>query len=159
MTFLNLGDVSFDTAISDRRRHKYAVIAIRKSKTDQAGEGQQVFLPKTGRTACAYRWLKKLTRRFRSSLPLSHPLFSFNGLRVKDTDIACFVKQVVDLFSREDPSRYSGHSLRRGGLSALYRAGAPLIVVQQHARHSSAESTAAYITVLLSMLADAMRNV
>lgn len=156
---LNVGDVTFDSAISDGRRYKYAVICIRKSKTDQAGVGQQVYLPKTQRTVCAYRWLKKLRHRLRPSLPPSYPLFSFNGARIKASDIAWLVKQTVERFSREDSSRYSGHSLRRGGLTALYRAGAPLIVVQQHARHRSPESTAAYITTPLSLLAGAMRHV
>lgn len=38
---------------------------------------------------------------------------------------------------QRDPSRYGGHSLRRGGATALYVAGVPEVSIQQHGRWKS----------------------
>jgi integrase len=150
---LNLGDVTFHKARSGHVVYKYAEVRIRKSKTDQGAAGQTVALVRTPHTTSAYTWLKKLLSRCPRTLPADTPLFMLRGARLAPSDVANLVKDVVGRFSHFDPDDFAGHSLRRGGLTALSCAGAPLPIVQLLARHRDPASTAGYIAPPLHIYA------
>lgn len=153
---LNRNDIAFHRASSGGTIHVYVTITIRKSKTDQEGVGQTVTLLSTGRDCCPLRWLRRLLS-LRPNAPPTDPLFTNStNLRITPARIAEIVKDSVAVLApRHSVDNFSGHSLRRGGLTALSMAGAPLHVVQQHARHKDPRSTAVYIAPPLSILARA----
>lgn len=152
---LNVGDITFHKARSRHVMYKYAEVRIRKSKTDQRAAGQTVALVRTQHITSAYTWLKKLLSLYPRSLPADTPLFTLGGVRLAPSGVANLVKDVVERFSNFNPDDFAGHSLRRGGLTALSCAGAPLSVVQLLARHRDPASTAAYIAPPLHIYADA----
>ena len=47
------------------------------------------------------------------------------------------IHELVSVVLQRDPARYAGHSLRRGGATALYIAGVPEVIIQQHGRWRS----------------------
>ena len=51
--------------------------------------------------------------------------------------IARLRELITTAFPDRDPSRYAGHSFRRGGASALQLAGVPAAVIQKHGRWTS----------------------
>ena len=51
--------------------------------------------------------------------------------------IARLRELIITAFPDRDPSRYAGHSFRRGGASALQLAGVPAAVIQKHGRWTS----------------------
>ena len=51
--------------------------------------------------------------------------------------IARLRELITAAFPDRDPSRYAGHSFRRGGASALQLAGVPAAVIQKHGRWTS----------------------
>jgi hypothetical protein len=64
-----------------------------------------------------------------------------NQAVVTATTDAEFVARLRELiaaaFPDRDPSRYAGHSFRRGGASAMQLAGVPAAVIQKHGRWTS----------------------
>ena len=55
-----------------------------------------------------------------------------------DAEFIARVRELVTAaFPERDPSRYAGHSFRRGGASALQLAGVPAAVIQKHGRWTS----------------------
>lgn len=152
---LDSGDISFHKARSQGVVYKYAEVHIRKSKTDQGAAGQTVVVVRTRHVTSAYTWLKRLLSRYPRGSAADTPLFAFSGVRLPASDVANLVKDVVQRFSSFNPDDFAGHSLRRGGLTALSCAGAPLPVVQRLARHRDPASTAAYIVPPLHIYAEA----
>ncbi|MBN8883712.1 MAG: tyrosine-type recombinase/integrase [Salana multivorans] len=132
---LNVGDIKIDRSRSGGHAIEFAVIKIRRSKTDQTGQGHRIHLPATGRGCCPVFWLRRLL-----SLRLTAkdaPLFvSCDGRRIQPQFVADTVKDtVICVAPSHSASAYSGHSLRHGGLTALSLAGAPDMLVQKIARH------------------------
>jgi integrase len=155
---LNVGDIKFGVALTGVVKVDFVRVIIRKSKTDPGGYGQSVVLPATGRDCCPVFWLRRHLAR-RPAIP-SAPLFiSDCGRRILPATVAFIVKDTVLAFApRHAPSAYSGHSLRRGGLTALSMAGAHEVLVQRVARHKDPRSTAKYIEPPFSALLAAYLN-
>lgn len=152
---LNVGDIKIKRRHSGGDLIEFAVIKIRRSKTDQTAKGTRIYLPATGRDCCPVFWLRRLLS-LRPAAKLS-PLFtSDQGQRVLPANVAFYVKDTVTAVApRHSPAAFSGHSLRRGGLTALSLAGVPDMLVQKIARHKDPRSTEKYITPSLSALRDA----
>jgi len=154
---LNVSDVRFSHARAGGHDYDFALVTIRHSKTDQISAGQVVTLLPTRRACCPLFWL----RRRLALLPASGsaPLFLIDGVRVTPANVAWVVKDVIRVVApSHSTADYAGHSLRRGGLTALASAGAPPAVVQQQARHRDPRSTAGYIQPSLTFLASAFRH-
>lgn len=82
------------------------------------------------------RWVHPtLTNTRAAPLFLKHP----TDPSATPVSADAFTQRIHDfaLFLRLDPSRFAGHSLRRGGATALYIAGVPEAIIQQHGRWRS----------------------
>ena len=127
---------------------KGADIRVRRSKTDQYGEGATVSVVRGSGELCPVAalvtWLKAsgitegfIFRRIR------------RGGQVQETGVTG--RTVADVIKKTakaaglDASKLSAHSLRSGLLTTAAEQGADLIQLQQHARHSDPKQTAHYI--------------
>ena len=149
---LDVGDVKFSSVHVGSKRSSLATIHIRRSKTDQTHASQSVVLPASGRDSCPVFWLRRLI----SLRPATRdtPLFSTrHGLCISPEHVALIVKDAIALVAPHHSSHdYYGHSLRRGGISALSAAGAAEFLLQRLARHKDPRSTAKYVAPSLSAL-------
>jgi integrase len=112
------------------------LLHIRRSKTDQAGAGEDLrvaCIPGEVCTACALRaWLE-----VRGELP--GPLFGISKR---------LVSRVVKHAARRlglDPAEFSSHSLRAGGITSWDNAGVPESAIGRVSRHRSEKQLRGYI--------------
>jgi site-specific recombinase XerD len=124
-------------------------ITVKKSKTDQFGEGFTKGIPHfDNKLYCPVtsirRWLniskiKKgpLFRRFSKGLKLSEN-------RLTDQTVALIIKQYLDL-AGINSSNYSGHSLRSGFATSAAEAGAEERSIMAMTGHKSTEMVRRYI--------------
>jgi site-specific recombinase XerD len=138
-------------------------LLIRRSKTDQQGQGQDIavwanpaeagFCPLAAlnawlvhrRTAADLDWTATALAR------AERPLFCavtktgrVTGEKLSDKAVARLVKQAA-LDAGLDPERYSGHSLRAGLATAAGDQGAGLAELMRQTRHKSTEVALGYL--------------
>lgn len=137
---LNAGDVRFtDDGLE---------VTLRRSKTDQEGEGAKVGVPfGSDPSTCPVRSL----RRWLEAADLGQgPLFrSVNrhgrvGGSLTAHAVALIVKRAAERAGL-DPASYSGHSLRAGLATAAAKAGKPERVIAKQTRHKSIAVLRGYI--------------
>ncbi len=123
------------------------LLHIRKSKTDQLGEGQTVAIP----DGDLIRPVKRIRAWLDSSGITSGPLFQtlrrgghLRGRRMHSSDVARIVKRYVEAIGL-DPSQYSGHSLRAGFVTSAAIHRARLDKIMEVTRHSSPHMVLRYI--------------
>jgi len=131
LTMLLLSDVQF---VKDG-----LILTIRKSKTDQQGNGQLIGIPhgkhpETCSVTCLTDWL-----RFRGHLP--GPLFNRMSRRRFENPmgrkrIGMIVKQGVAAIGL-DPKLHGGHSLRAGVVTELGEAGQSSLNIRRQTGHGS----------------------
>jgi hypothetical protein len=139
------------------------LLTIGRSKTDQHGKGQRVavwanptepgFSPATAldawlahrRTAPDLDWTASATAR------AERPLFCavtktgrVTGEKLSDKSVARLIKQAA-ADAGLDADKFSGHSLRRGLLTAGGDSRAQLADLMRQSRHRSAQSVLGYI--------------
>ncbi|WP_440932015.1 site-specific integrase [Candidatus Pelagibacter sp.] len=124
-------------------------INIKKSKTDQFGEGSIKALPYfDDHTYCPVRsiqqWLKisniktgPLFRKFHKGMKLSK-------IRLSDQSVALLIKEYLNKIG-VDNSNYSGHSLRSGFATSAAEAGAEERSIMAMTGHKSTEMVRRYI--------------
>ena len=129
---------------------KGADITVRRSKTDQTGEGEMVCITRSGSDYCPVsaliKWLTEsgvndgyIFRRISSAdNVLKH------GLSLDGKTLANKVKEYAKK-AGYNPAAVSGHSLRSGMLTSAAENGADLIPLAQHARHKNVSQTMHYI--------------
>jgi integrase len=146
-------------------------LLVRRSKTDQHGQGQQVAIwanpgePLFCPAAALDAWLAHRTKaRDLDALPSEEaqqerPLFCAvtkagrpTGAALSDKAVARLVKGAAGRAGLH-PERYSGHSLRAGLATAAGDAGASLPDLMRQTRHKSTEVALGYLR-----LADLWRN-
>lgn len=116
-------------------------ILIRASKTDQDAEGVEVAIP-FGQHAdtCPVRlmraWRAALAERgittgrlLRSVNRHGHP-----GVRISTDAVEDIVRESAQAAGLDHAEDYSAHSLRAGGATSAYKAGAPVSVIAAHGR-------------------------
>jgi integrase len=134
---------------------------VRRSKTDQHGQGQEVAVwanpaePGFCAAAALGAWL-----RARQAAPdltggasdAERPLFCavtragrVTGAPLSDKAVWRLVKEAAAAAGLPDPTRYSGHSLRAGLATAAGEAGAPLADLMRQTRHRSAQVALGYL--------------
>lgn len=139
----------------DLTRHpKGLLLTLRRSKTDQVGEGLIKTIPhgkKLDAIAALDAWLAAaqitqgaVFRAVRGSI--------VQGERLTGGQIARIVKKRCTAVGI-DPKQVAGHSLRSGFLTSASDAGASLQAMARHAGHAKLETTIGYIQV-----ADAFRD-
>lgn len=125
------------------------VITIRRSKTDQEGQGQKIGIPfgvheETCPVRAVQAWLEasgiKEGPLFRSINRHGH----MSEKRLSDRAVALVVKRTAAAAGL-DPSRYAGHSLRAGLATAAAAAGAEERVIMKQTRHRSVQMVRRYI--------------
>jgi len=124
-------------------------INIKRSKTDQFGEGSVKGLPyfdnkKYCPVISSQKWIKisnirsgPLFRRFNKGLNLSEN-------RLTDQTVALLIKKYLNL-SGIDSNNYSGHSLRSGFATSAAEAGAEERSIMAMTGHKSTEMVRRYI--------------
>jgi site-specific recombinase XerD len=125
------------------------VVTLRRSKTDQKGQGRQIAVPyANGPAYCpvlAYRaWL---TAAGIADGPLLRPINRHGQLssaRLSGEAVATVVKRAAAAAGL-DASRFGGHSLRSGGITAAARGGAPTHVIREQSGHKDDRTLSGYI--------------
>jgi len=110
------------------------IVHIRRSKTDQEGEGHQVAVPlgtKLKPVEAVDAWLAK-----RGTDP--GPLFD-----ISDATVARIVKRAARR-AKLDPKEMSGHSLRAGFVTSALESGADILKVMDVTRHREVKTLKAY---------------
>lgn len=125
------------------------VVFIRRSKTDQEGQGRRVGIPfGTRRETCpvqaVQKWLKE-------SQIVSGPLFrkvnrygNVEENRLCDRTVALIVKRAAES-AGFDGNRFAGHSLRSGLATSAAAAGASERTIMAQTGHKSVEVVRRYI--------------
>ena len=149
---LRLGDVEFLGRTGEPRG---MFLHIRRSKTDQLGNGQRIAIPEGSSIQPVERMRRWLSVTGTTEGPAFQTLWRGgrprgNGLH--PTDVARLVKRCVRAIGL-DPTEYSGHSLRAGFVTSAAAHNARLDKIMEVTRHASAGMVLRYIR-----LADAFQD-
>lgn len=126
-----------------------AIVTIRRSKTDQEGEGQKVGIPwgqspETCPVTALTAWLANLER---GCGPIFRSVDRFDRLgaaRLSDRDVARIVKRTAAAAGL-NPERFAGHSLRAGLATSAAMAGVEERQIMAQTRHKSVTVARRYI--------------
>lgn len=124
------------------------VVRLRRSKTDQDGEGRKIAVP-LGRTqACP---VKAVTQWLEHAQIVAGPVFrsvtkggAVSAKRLTDQSVALVVKAYVQAVGLP-AAEFSGHSLRAGLVTSAAQAGAATHQIMSQSGHRSAEMLNKYI--------------
>src|SRR5262249_44141891 len=139
---LNADDVEF--------KPEGAIIALRRSKTDQHAEGRTVGLPfGSNPRTCPIRALRELIDRLGlvagdARFPEISRHGKLTGRRASGQAVARCVQRLAKAAGL-DPSRYGGHSLRSGLATQSAANGASLSAIASQTGHHSLEMVQRYI--------------
>jgi site-specific recombinase XerD len=125
-------------------------VSIRRSKTDQCGEGQEIVIPRGHKirpVAAVQAWLEA------SQITDGYLLRSvWKGGRVMPRglgghDVSRRVKHYARAagFTAEEIASLSGHSLRAGFATSAAETGASILKIMETTRHKSVDVLAAYV--------------
>ncbi len=125
------------------------VILIRRSKTDQAGEGRRVAVPYgAGEDTCPVRalraWLDAAGITTGAIFRSFDPQGRLQERRLQDREVARIVKRHAGRVGL-DPDRYAGHSLRSGLCTAAAAAGVEERVIMKQTGHRTEKMVRRYI--------------
>ncbi len=122
-------------------------LLIRSSKTDQDAEGAVVAVPHgqhpdTDPVRLVREWLARLASHGVTSGRLLRSVTRHGriGASLSGDAIADVVAGAAKRAQLPDAGRYSAHSLRAGGATSAYKAGAPVSVIAAHGRWSPGSS-------------------
>ncbi len=123
------------------------LLRIRRSKTDQGGQGQTIAIPE----GTIIRPAERVKNWLNVSGIAAGPLFqtlrrggSLRGRMMHSSDVARLVKRYVEIIGL-DPAEYSGHSLRAGFVTSAAAHGARLDKIMEVTRHSNPGTVLRYI--------------
>lgn len=147
---LNIGDLEFS--------EKGVIVTIRRSKTDQEGEGSRIAIPFAAGPLCAVKALERwIGRLYPQDKKPESPLFLSIGSggrrrwykknhtgRLTPRMISIIVKKYAKIAGLP-ANRYSAHSLRRGLATEAGAAQIPERVIARHTRHRSVDVLRGYI--------------
>jgi len=124
------------------------IVTIRRSKTDQAGEGRQVGIPFARGRFCPVRTFE--TWRDIAGIT-DGPVFrsvtrygQIGARRLSGRSVSSVVKSRVSSIGL-DPEHYSGHSLRAGLATSAAMAGISSLAIRQQTGHRSDATLARYV--------------
>jgi site-specific recombinase XerD len=136
------------------------VVTLRRSKTDQEGEGRKVGVPYGSRLeTCPVRTLKtwletadistgplfrEINRGDRLTPPYVDKRGRQRGVRLGDKTVALIVKRAAEAAGL-DPAKYAGHSLRAGLATSAAAAGASERSIMATTGHRSVQMVRRYI--------------
>ncbi len=111
------------------------ILYVRRSKSDQTGEGAHVAVPRTFKSVDP----AKLLLDWRAASKDSDRIFPISA-----STVLRVAKRVATLAGL-DPAPYGAHSLRAGLCTTAARAGVSLAESMQASRHKSADVAASYV--------------
>ncbi len=123
-------------------------VTIRRSKTDQAGEGRIIGVPFARGRYCPVRTFE--TWRDMAGVsegPLFRPVTrhcKIEETRLSSEAVSVIVKQRIGAIGH-DPASYSGHSLRAGLATSAAMAGLSTLAIRQQTGHRSDATLARYV--------------
>lgn len=135
---LQVSDIEF---VNDGAR-----ITIRKSKTDQEGEGQTIAIY-SGKLDAIGILKAYMTAGGVTDGSLFRPITKGGKLReqaISDKSIAEIVKRYAEAAGL-DPNQFAGHSLRAGFITSAAEAGANLFKIMDVSRHKSVQTVKGYV--------------
>lgn len=125
------------------------VIHVRRSKTDQEGEGREIAIPRGSRlkpVEAIEAWLDTVG----TGPEVSRPVFvsiakggRLESKRLSDRAVALIVKKWAEA-AKLDPALFSGHSLRAGFVTSALEKGADLFKVMSVTGHKRVETLKIY---------------
>jgi site-specific recombinase XerD len=122
-------------------------VTIRRSKTDQEGEGQEIAIPR----GCRIEPVKAIEAWLAASGITAGPVFRpiAKGGRVQDMPLsghsaAAIVKRYATMAGL-DASTFAGHSLRAGFLTSAAEAGSSVLKMVEVSRHKSIDMLTTYV--------------
>jgi site-specific recombinase XerD len=132
-----------------RHRDEGYLILVRRSKTDQLGQGRWVGIPygdhpDTCPVLALQRWLKAAGITDGAVFRGVNRHGKLASARLSKRAIADIVKRAADAAGL-DPTRYSGHSLRSGHCTSASRAGVSERVIMLQTGHRSERTVRKYI--------------
>jgi site-specific recombinase XerD len=147
---LDLGDLDFV--------EQGLVVTVRRSKTDQEGQGYRIGIPRAKTGLCPVetvrRWIHRQASEYQ--LPGDTPLFWKLGIfgrgkwwstpngRLSSRMVSEIVKRYAK-YAGLNPKLYSAHSLRRGLATEAGARGVPERIISRHTRHRSLAVLRGYI--------------
>ena len=131
------------------------VLNLKRSKTDQMGEGRTVGVFFRMREYCCP--VRSLRRWLRCRGKAAGPLFPGTGAsgRLTPPGVGLIVKRSVALAGL-DPRLYGSHSLRAGFVTAAAEARVPETLIMQRTGHRSVDSVARYVRPATLFSVDAL---
>jgi site-specific recombinase XerD len=122
-------------------------VRIRRSKTDQEGQGAEIAIPRGYRLRPVEAVQTWLAAAEISAGPVFRPVLK--GGRVQDVPLSPFsAARVVKKYAQRaglDPAAYAGHSLRSGFLTSAAESGASIWKMTEVSRHRSVDVLRGYI--------------
>lgn len=126
-------------------------ISIPQSKTDQIGQGQQVFLPelgprnKTCPIALTRKWLESSNIQTGSLFPSTKQGQEGRTVVMTKSGLNILLKSIASECGWPQPKSYSSHSLRRGLATSASAAGASVKSIMKQGRWQSEKTVLQYI--------------
>jgi site-specific recombinase XerD len=122
-------------------------VRIRRSKTDQEGEGAEIAIPRGYRlrpVEAVQAWMGAAAI---SEGPLFRPVLK--GGRIQPEPLSAFsAARIVKHYAERaglDPAAYAGHSLRSGFLTSAAESGASIFKMMEVSRHRSVDVLRGYV--------------
>jgi integrase len=123
------------------------LVNIRKSKTDQYGQGQKIaILYGNNEDTCPVRNLKK----WQAVSGDNEAIFTsvnkagiISNKKLADTDVARIIKKLL-VNIKLDPSEFAGHSLRSGFITTAAKHSVPDHIIMKHSRHKTSQMLQVY---------------
>ncbi len=122
-------------------------VTIRRSKTDQEGQGQTVGVPAGGKLLVAESVAAWMQAACITSGPIFRPINRHGQVlpaALTDTSVAAIVKAYAERAGL-DAATFAGHSLRRGFLTSAAHHGATLAKMKAVSRHKSVDVLMGYV--------------
>jgi site-specific recombinase XerD len=120
---------------------------IRRSKTDQEGEGAEIAIPRGYRLRPVEAVQAWLAAAEITEGPLFRPVLE--GGRIQPEPLSAFsAAQIVKRYAERaglDPAAYAGHSLRSGFLTSAAESGASILKMMEVSRHKSVDVLRGYV--------------
>jgi integrase len=124
------------------------VIHLRRSKTDQLGEGRKIGVPLGRTSACPVKAVEKWLEVSKiSSGPVFRAINRGGGVgqsQLSGQSVALILKEYAKAIGMNS-ANISGHSLRSGLVTSAIQAGVAVHKIQQQTGHRSVEMLARYI--------------
>lgn len=122
-------------------------VTIRRSKTDQEGQGQEIAIPRGYRL----RPVEAVETWLAAAEINSGPVFRrvrkggcLQPAALTDGSVAAIVKRYAEL-SGLDPAQFAGHSLRAGFITSAAESGAAVLRIADQSRHKSLDVLRGYV--------------